>query len=274
MSAAGNSAGKSSRADRDRWRHLRHQILRDISPHLRTTTEQPSARVIDLVLQPWEPLSENSSFFVFRGTRSRHVLKLFKDAAGVHRIAKDWAPEMEWSERFVEHSLTSAQLAWRELRRDTGLVWLDFGGTQFSSVHLGGEEFELDGAPFILQRRAVVIRLRLDAFIEQGDFLLAKRVMDDVIALMQKLWIKGISDQDGHILDNFGYVDGDRLIMLDVGNYGTGAEAIRREIERRRVYRHPSMIRFGKRCPALLDYLTMRIDETMRMVQLSLDQSS
>jgi hypothetical protein len=124
------------------------------------------------------------------------------------------------------HSLmNSFSLAYEELKKETGLLYLHLGPTDhlMSRVTLRDRlgsiyELDLDQTAFVLQAKTPLMIPLFKQRLAEGDREGAKAILRAFIDFVAFRAQRGIFNKDGSFLRNFGY-DGGRVIQIDIGDF-------------------------------------------------------
>ena len=166
--------------------------------------------------QPYRYLDRGRQSFVFASADGQYVIKFFDRTYSELPFWISLLPgerrEKEISKRYSRAQLyrTGYQLAFDELRQESGLIALHFETTEsLPLLHIqtkAGRELQIDlnRTAFVLQKKAVPFTERLAAARESYSALLELRIC------------RGIGDYEHHIDRNFGWL-GEELILLDPG---------------------------------------------------------
>ncbi len=166
--------------------------------------------------QPYHYLDRGRQSFVFESADKQYVIKFFDRT---YTELPFWASllpperkEREVAKRRYRAQLyrTGYQIAFDELRRESGLIAIHFEPTeQLPPLHIqtkAGRKLQIDlnRTAFVLQKKAVPFTERLAAAKESYCALLDLRIS------------RGIGDYEHHIDRNFGWLE-EELIFLDPG---------------------------------------------------------
>jgi len=166
--------------------------------------------------QPYRYLDRGRQSFVFESADGQYVIKFFDRTYSELPFWISLLPgerkEKEIAKRRHRAQLyrTGYQLAFDELRQESGLIALHFETTeQLPSLRLQtkvGKELQVDlnKISFVLQKKAAPFTERLAAAEQAYRALLDLRIS------------RGISDYEHHIDRNFGWLE-EELILLDPG---------------------------------------------------------
>lgn len=173
--------------------------------------------------QPFRFLGSGLEFYAFVSADEKLVLKLFKQhhvrqARLLSRMLPFFAKFYEKKrERFIS-TLASCRLAYDELSRESGLLYLHLGKTEEALPtitlidNLGiKHSVRLDDVSFLVQERATLLIPAL-----QGER--AKESLTSLLHLIEARCKRGIADRDPTLCKNFGF-SGGRAIVIDIGSF-------------------------------------------------------
>jgi hypothetical protein len=238
------------------------QILKIISslPAM-TEWDTPSASKEELdtlhhhFLQPFDFLGSGGQCYAFLSRDGKTVLKLFK----MHHLH-----QFPWLYHFclpgifdrlriqfllgqkqkLERTFKSSLIAFRELKEETGLLYLNLNPTptlknSFVTLvdKLGiSHTLNMANIPFALQRRADNAFRTLRKNLAHRDLTAAKDVIEKIVACLNARYEKGIRDIDPSLRRNLGLLE-DRAIFIDIGSF-TPAQSVMSPKERQQELRH------------------------------------
>lgn len=184
----------------------------------------------NIFTQPFNYLGKGAQTYVFVSADGRYVLKFFRhlNKYGTLLDFLPFAPiqkTVEKRKRRQEKDFTSYKLAFKELQKETGLVYLHLNPT----THLKTEvilydkirvqyKLPLDKMGFIVQKRAAPFYPTLERWIEKGQIEEAKAALKELVRLLGLKQLKGIFDKDPNLRTNFGFLDLNP-IQIDVGRF-------------------------------------------------------
>lgn len=216
--------------------------------------EKNLARILD---QPFYFLGRGGQSYVFVSKDRKIVLKFFKKN---HAVPDSWIEKLDQliplslapfrrehlqtrEERF-QAIFASCKLAYENLKKETGLIYLHLNPTQAKHKTIQiydrcgiAHTVDLDSTSFIVQKKAHLIFSKIKRQLQQNDVEGAKRsicTMIDYIAARSKA---GIRDTDNALKRNYGYIE-DMPITVDVGSFVLdetlkSAKAYKKEVVRK-----------------------------------------
>jgi hypothetical protein len=269
------------------WDVLRSELLDSSAEDLRAfgfTNSPVSADVQAILRLPWTLLADAGSCVAFSDPSQSYVLKLFKSSRGVIRKFHDewntnlgkssWTPypgdEVRTADFKIDKTLRSAAFATQCFAKQTGTVFAQLlpASEGESWVTLECDRVNVRRKPFVLQRRAESLEIRLTQCVEAGDLDRARQSLDDFLAYVEFCWRCGVTDTPFNFSQNYGYVvdnGAERFVQFDIGDFHFGRHAIQHEIVDRVMLRHYSVRWLGELSSELADYLRDRVDEQFRL---------
>lgn len=190
-----------------------------------------------LLSQPFTYLARGKQSFVFLSQDGKTVLKLLNNHYQKNIKALQMLPKFTWQreklayfQRKMQMTCQSYQLAFADLREETGLLFLHLEKTNHLKQNatiidkLGiAHVIDLDRIGFILQKRATLAYPQFEEWIEKGDILAAKRGILSLLTLLHTRLEKGLSDRDPLIRTNIGFIDG-KAHFLDLGPFSKNVQ--------------------------------------------------
>ncbi len=179
--------------------------------------DPPSSETLAALAQPYRYLSRGRQCFVFESADGQFVVKLFNSSY----LTLSRNPEKRAQRRrFFKESYL---LAWRELRKETGLLWVHQGKSenplpQVAFTDRIGTPFVLDltDTAFVLQKKGVSLAEALPAIFEREGQAGVQRVVDLWTSFVNLRISKKIADKDADTLWNCGLCNGE-FLALDPG---------------------------------------------------------
>lgn len=192
---------------------------------------------IDVILdQEFYYLGKGCQSYVFGSQDGKYVIKFFKyqrfkpqswlsafsfiPAVESYRLDK-----IEQKKRKLDYVFTSWKLAYEELQPETGVIFVHLnkiGGWDKSLVvydKLGlKHELKLNSTEFMIQKKASMLCPELLRFQQEGDLVSAKKLIDDLLALLLGEYHRGYADNDHALMQNTGVYEG-KPIHIDVGQF-------------------------------------------------------
>lgn len=199
-------------------------VLQEGSKHKKI--EVPSA--------PFRYLGKGGQSYVFISEDGETVLKLLRSSRlntlkFIHTFLPLSSLEkgINAQEKGIEKTLKSYHLAYKKLKKETGLIAVHLDHTPLKGtlqiIDRNGIVHQLDPNhyPFILQKRALLLKEKIKEVLEREGVDGVKKMLHSLFALIKKRWKKGIEDLDPNLAKNFGFC-GDQPIEIDGGRFETG----------------------------------------------------
>lgn len=248
--------------------------MTDTDPPVVGLSQAARARIL---AQPFSYLMRGGKVRAFASADGTIVLKTLNTLAaiigwyaedGVKLTEVAWARGLGATEaaiaaRIYADGLASYQLAAAMSADETGLLALYPTGAAGAVVRVTDEDgtaatLDLATTPFILQRRATLVRAVIDARLAVSDLAGCRRVLDDVIGLILALWRQGITDDTFNFHNNCGYADG-RLIQIDIGELIADRAAVLARARAQKVLHKKSFAWLTARDRGLADDFAARV---------------
>lgn len=265
-----------------------YKIASDLPYHAEWDTGIPSAEELKklnaLFERPFYFLGCGGQSYAFCSQDQSTVIKFFKHH---HMRPKTWLdsialPEildrprrklLKKRQKRLAGIFNSSKLAHDKLKEETGIIYLHLNKTDLFNKKITivdklgiAHPIDIDKTEFVLQKKAELLYPRIDALMKQKDLEAAKHCLDSLLNLMVTRSKKGILDNDAILSRNFGVVDGDRAIEIDIGSFlrkdKLKSPAVLKKtflIETIRLQRYVK-----KKYPKLLDHLYERIEAILR----------
>lgn len=214
---------------------LRH--IKDPLPYERRwATDPPLPLVKESVQQPFTYIGKGSQCYVFLSEDGNYVLKFLRLDRYLPRTLDTLLPfptflralreaAQEEREGKREALFTSCLLAYRELREETGLLYLHLNKTEglLPSVTLydkikGTHTVDLDQHAFLIQKKGERVYVYLARLLREGHFEEAHHALLQLAALLEQRKEKEIGDRDTALHKNSGFAQG-KPFFFDVGQF-------------------------------------------------------
>jgi hypothetical protein len=218
-------------------RFTHHQTRGFSLPHIYTDQMQnlPSVSVDPEILTelekgPFTFLDSGLECYAFLSADGKTVLKVFKhhhlrQAHFLSQISSHFTKLYDEKKKRLENSFASYRLAEKELKSETGLLFLHLGKTKKTLPtvtlidKLGIEhKVALDEVHFLLQKRATLLLPALEKQVKEKRLSEAEKTLHSLLDLIVQRCKKGISDRDPTLCKNYGFL-GTQAIMIDLGSF-------------------------------------------------------
>lgn len=214
-----------------------YKIASDLPYHAEWDTGMPTPEIETLLDQPFYYLASGGQSYAFCSKDNSTVIKFFKH----HHMRPDsWTRRIvlpgfldKWRNRTVKkhhkrlvNIFNSGKLAHDEFKEETGIIYLHLNKTHLFNKKINlidklgiAHPIDIDAMEFVLQKRAELTFPRLDELKKSKDLETAKRCIDSLLNLMITRSKRGIEDKDPILSRNFGYIDGERAVEIDIGSF-------------------------------------------------------
>ncbi|NGX39055.1 MAG: hypothetical protein KR126chlam1_00375 [Chlamydiae bacterium] len=188
----------------------------------------------NLFSQPFTYLASGGQCYAFVSADEKYVVKFFKHHLRrlpflvkhlplPSSLAEKRADQLARRKKKLLRDFRSYKLAYEELKEETGLIFVHLNSTKdlnCSAVLIDKlgirHTVNLDQVEFILQKKGTLALSYLDDLIHKGELEKAKEGVESLVNLVLSRCQKGIFDEDAKIHRNFGFVDG-QAMLIDVG---------------------------------------------------------
>ncbi|MEO8637541.1 MAG: hypothetical protein ABI430_01415 [Candidatus Taylorbacteria bacterium] len=206
-------------------------------PRMEEIPESPN--IEEILSAPFSYLHEGFQTRAFVSEDGKYVLKTFKtlDEGKQQFIAWGLDPDRVTQE-LVDNSEKSYKLAFHDFRQETALVYLHLEKSSPSlieKVTLDGKEYNTRELQFILQEKVELVGDRIKKLIGADDIEGAKRVIDDVMNFIARMWERGVTEDTFNWDHNYGYASSGYIAQIDVGTFWKGEEYLKKEIEAKKL---------------------------------------
>lgn len=196
---------------------------------------QPPIDTHQIFDMPFVYLSEGGQSFVFSSSDQKYVLKLFKFRRFRPNIFVKYLPNFfpfkNFKDKHIskrEQKLISAfngyKLAYELHQKESGLIAVQLNPSHQSKwvtvidKQKNIRKINLENVSFVLQEQGEMLSVDLSRILDQGNTLIAKQRIEQILKLYLSEYLKGIYDLDHGVMHNIGCIDG-RLFHLDVGKF-------------------------------------------------------
>ncbi|HEX2579539.1 MAG TPA: hypothetical protein VHK67_03960 [Rhabdochlamydiaceae bacterium] len=201
-----------------------------------TPTEAEKKRAAQILDQKFTYLGSGTQVTAFESADHQYVLKFFNPRNTIkenwfHRYSRlrqmsswKWIKKtyFEKEARLLKF-FKSHRLAFRDLKEESGLVYLHFDRSsglskKINVIDRDGKEYlvDLTLCPFILQKKVEIVMPRFQEQLAKGDTAGAKEGVRQMYQLFLTRAQKGYTDHRQSLFKNYGFAEG-RAIQLDVG---------------------------------------------------------
>lgn len=199
--------------------------------------EGGNEELLKLLLQKFTFLGSGVQSYAFLGEDGKTVLKVFKH---YHNLpVKGWlktvplpsfledyrASILKKREHRLHSIFSSCELAYQELKEETGLIYLHLGKIEdiLPTISVRDKigifhEIDLNHTAFVLQEKVEMLIPKLDALVKQGEVEKAQACVRSLKELIMRRCTKGVANGDLRIERNIGFA-GERAVEIDIGSY-------------------------------------------------------
>lgn len=125
----------------------------------------------------------------------------------------------------LDRDFGSYKLAYEELPQETGLLYIHLNKTKglnrqitlYDKLNIA-HQIDLDGIEFILQKKADMAYPYLAHLVQENKLKQAQAAIDSLVDVIVSRCHKGIFDEDAKIHRNFGFIQG-QAVVIDVGRF-------------------------------------------------------
>lgn len=198
-------------------------------------SEEEKQQLSSLFQQKFTYLDCGAQSFVFLSEDGKSVLKLFRydrnrlpyalTILPLPSSLSRWREKLgEKKEARLKSDFASYLLAYRELREESGILFLHLNKTHFLNQKLTiidkigiSHTLSLDEMEFLIQKRLKVASEVIGAHMAKGELESAQKKLESLLELTLLRYRKGIYDGDAWwISQNYGF-EGEKPMFLDIG---------------------------------------------------------
>ena len=215
-----------------------------------------------LLSQPFTYLSEGLQVRVYLGADGKTVLKSLKTHEEQKEQFRKWGKNPdELTQGWFNHAQTSYTMAFEKLQPETGLMYVHLSNEPLpvEKINLDGKYYIASESQFILQQKVELVCERIKRLMGKNDIEGSRKVIDDVVGLVTKIWNKNITEDTFNFDHNYGYLDSDNLVQIDVGSFWEGKEYIHKEVRRKNLLTMDSAKWLQENFPQLTDYYKQKV---------------
>lgn len=198
--------------------------------------EQLPPQVNSILEEKFFYLAKGHQSFVFVSEDGEYILKFYRFPSHLrpmswitHPVAylfdKNRIKIKDYNLDKLRSSFESYRIAYNELKEESGLIYLHLDKTDHLKKRIVlvdslGVSYlvDLDSTHFLVQKKGELIFPLLSNLVKQEKLDDAKKVIDEVIALIVTRCHKGIADLDPVLEKNYGWLAG-KAIHLDSGRF-------------------------------------------------------
>lgn len=181
--------------------------------------------------QKFTYMGSGAQAYVFFSEDGKTVLKLFKKKRFEVPVWIQLLPplpykikKMQGKQNNLIKDFTSYQIAYNELREETGLLLVHLDRTPLHyTVTLQDSQnkthqVHLADYAFILQKRGELVYSSLERNIKEGKLQAAKQSLSSLVHLLKMRCDKGVADRDPNFSKNYAFL-GTEAVEIDIGRF-------------------------------------------------------
>lgn len=217
-------------------RHIQIEIPYHADWILPAPESGEQALINQILAQRFVYLARGHQSYVFISEDNKYVIKLLKlDRLKVNPLfslvplpsaLENWHNKKKaLKQGKLEHLLNSWQLAYTNLRNETGLIAMQIIPNNFYNQELviidklGFEHrVDLNETMFLIQKKTALLAPTINQQMIDGKEDEAKRLLAELISLYHSEYRRGIAENDSHPLRNTGVID-NHPIQIDFGQF-------------------------------------------------------
>jgi hypothetical protein len=215
-----------------------------ITSHLENRLESLDPGPLPKILnQDFHYLGSGGQCFAFASADGQYVIKFFRQHTLKHLL---WLRKLPWPKTFLQNhfkkitrcenklyrDFRSYQLAFEELKNETGLIYLHLNKTKGlqTKIHLLDQlhvrhTVDADDVEFIIQKKAEPFIPYLELLLKENDRQTVRRAFQSVILLVKTRFSKGIIDEDPRLYNNIGFLNSE-AVFIDAGRFKHGPSKV------------------------------------------------
>ncbi len=203
--------------------------------------ETPSSpydeEIAALLDQPYHYLAKGAQSYVFRSADDKTVIKFFRI---YHLRPPGWLTalalplplqpykvnKMIQKRMELEKDFQSYQIAFQEMKEETGLLYLHLNRTDHLKKRLIlydkigiAHQLDLDQMHFLVQKKASLVYPRIAQIVKTEGIEAAKKAITGLVQLLVSRSEKGILDKDPDLNTNFGFIHNNIPVQIDIGRF-------------------------------------------------------
>jgi hypothetical protein len=236
-------------------------------------SEESEQEILELLAQPFYYLDKGVQFYAFISEDETTILKLVKQK---HSRPADWVRAHQKIDKRRKKIFSSCELAYRELRRETGLISLhlypeagrEIPVTLYDNLGIA-HEIDLNKTSFALQKKADLLEEKFTAWHKAKEKEKIKKGIDSLIELIAERCYKNISNLDARTR-NFAFIE-ERPIEIDLGSFVRETElSLEEEIEKETLELRKWIAAHE---PELNDFLSQKIEAVQKNSKIAMNSS-
>lgn len=220
--------------------------------HEKSWQQEPPENLNALLNQSFHYLGKGCQSYVFGSEDGKYVIKFLKH----QHLRNDWWWEMlplpasltekldhkRKQKQEMFNSIANAFLiAANELKEETGVIYAhmylsgDFPTIKITDRLKNSYEVDLNKVEFIVQKRVFPALTLFQELAKKEDHKGFQEAMDKILKLLAHRFEKGFYDNDRATLQNVGFTEDGRAVIVDTGKLDKGAKGDYKPMLRRRL---------------------------------------
>ena len=206
----------------------------------------------------------------YKDKQNELVLKLFKTLEQSYKqLEKWWMEKDHMTKEWYEHAFISYEIAYNSLKDETWLVYYHNWDSNLWSINIDWKENESLDTKFLIQKRVLLVCEKLEILLEKDDMIWARKVIDDVFALIVRIWNKWITEDTFNYDHNYWYDKEWNMLQIDVGSFWEWNEYIIKEIEAKRMLNNQTSKWLKEKSAELYRYHIEKCEELYSFFQFT-----
>lgn len=217
-----------------RMSNITHEMPYTSAWEIKQLSQDEELQLQKMLNQPYSYLGKGSQSYAFASADGNYVLKFFK----FKHLRPSWfldllppvGPIKTYQDKQTARKkrklfgvFNSYKLAYDVDKEESGLIYIQLNMSGNSERHVILEDklgltydVDLQGVPFVLQKRGVVLREVLDQLLQNNDLETAKQRIGQIFEMYAQEYSKGVFDHDHGVMRNVGFYQA-QPFHLDVG---------------------------------------------------------
>jgi len=234
-------------------------------------SSEDQQQLIHILNQSFRYLDRGAQCYVFESEDGLYVIKLFRFDQPQNPIRTFFRTQIKKRSinsdplEKIAHLFSACKLAYTLAKKETEIFYLHLNLTKnlLPIISLRGPlgrsfSLPLDSYRFALQKKAEPLKKVLFSSIDSGHI---KSCIDSLFSLLLQRSGKGISNSDGNLFRNFGFI-GHQAVEIDFGNYGYSSDLLLPDRQKEEISRFVLNLRswLNYNAPEWTAYLDQKMD--------------
>ena len=252
-------------------------------PNNLSSTAEGLALVKELLQRPFRYLGRGLQSFVFISEDGAYVLKLFNNRyqrkISQYTFFSHLPFLKKWTQEYAAYYhnqqdkvLKSYEIAYQEMRAQTGLIYVHLGLSQdlpatltiFDPLNIK-HSLNPNHIGFIIQKKAELVYPTFTRLVAHQDMSGAKRAISSLLDLIVWKFQHGIRDNDPLIRTNFGFID-QSAVQIDVGPLSKDPSIVDPYLMSKEIMRITASLKSwldDNNCPELINHLDQELQKRL-----------